>query len=195
MSYTTGDFELRMLFTNGNGGVTGEPTASFIGASNASDLLDDAENWLDRSSGILRMISDQATVTKLTAVDLTGANAPVIRGESIQGGRTSEQPVAAQVSLVWRLETGLGGRSHRGRVFWPFVSENYTPSGKAQWDAGHSPALGTIAADAFNFTFVNSGAVWAVNSRKLQAMTVITNVTARTQYLGSQRRRAEQKIP
>jgi hypothetical protein len=126
-------------------------------------------------------------------VDITPLDGTSSTSSFLTGGteRWHGQGVTAdmipQGAAIVKLQTGLRGRSNRGRLFLPFVAESEQVSGTL--DPAHPPVMATewarfltdMAADGFEL---------GVASYKLATWHVVTQLTIETK-MATQRRRMD----
>lgn len=76
-------------------------------------------------------VSDGAAVDRMTCQKLDGTSAPVELATTDDAdfvGQTPGNPIPQSAAII-KLTTALGGRSHRGRLYLPYVSEGAQNNG------------------------------------------------------------------
>lgn len=194
MPYSAGDTQARIdaRTSTASGNYDWALSWAFGNVANLNDLIDDIEGEIPASGGLTSWVSSDTFFTEITVEDLTGVNATQQRTINEQGA-AGAPPVSPQVALVHTLRTAAAGRSFRGRFYLGGIAASFLGTGNASWTSGGTPTAQQVADAVFaGFTVMGgSGGIWSVNSRKLEVLTPIQQVVARTQYLGTQRRRAE----
>lgn len=128
------------------------------------------------------LLLDGVSATVNTAWGTTGAAA------TGDGGSTGETSVSA---MIFTAQTGLGGRSHRGRYFIAGVGHSYIDAEGTRWNNGSPTSVPGKCGNAF-IGLVNAAlddGYVAVASYELADDFLVTNMLARP-YMGTQRRRA-----
>lgn len=72
--------------------------------------------------------ADSSTVGQLIATPLDGATASTTLGVTLVGG-SAQEPLPPQNAISITLNTGLRGRSRRGRIFWAATSREVSSHG------------------------------------------------------------------
>lgn len=148
-----------------------------------SNLLDLIE--ANVTAGMWNWVTSNGSVVKLTALQLDGISAPRERTlaplPKWTGGGNGE-PVL-QVAGIIKHNTTLGGRSHRGRTYLPWVAEN-------KMDSGLINSVATVQAawEAFLAAMIANAHELQVTSYKLLTSTPVAVVTAEAR-VATQRRR------
>jgi hypothetical protein len=192
MAYSSGDMAVALHMIHDASATNAVITFAVKEASTTTELGDDVQTWIGATTtGLEHLISNEAHFTKISIRDLSTTDVPDDIDINVAGAASFDS-VSVQVALVFRLRTGTAGRSFRGRMYLPFVASHWAAEDNASWNPTTTPTLQEFA-DNFASSFDGSGASGAkfgVQSRKLSVVTLGTTVTARTGYLGTQRRRA-----
>jgi hypothetical protein len=99
-------------------------------------------------------------------------------------GNVVGDPVDPGSCLGFKLSTGVGGKSNRGRLYLGAVGRGGLDAFSTAWDLATSPGSTFAgAADVFKADITASGYVWAVYSRKLDQVRQITATTPRSSIL------------
>jgi hypothetical protein len=193
MAYASSDFEVRMLFENDESTATAQCNMAVATVNSPTVMLNNIASHLTAGSGksVLDYMNSHAHCILLQAFSLSlhGVVAELaIDDVGLQG--TGSMPV--QAALVWTLLTGVPGRSHRGRIYWPFIDSGLLIPGGAQWN----PAFEEVGAVADNWQslMTGSGDVMSVNSRKNQELELVSVIRPNFQYIGTQRRRSDRFV-
>jgi hypothetical protein len=193
MAYASSDFEVRMLFENDESTATAQVNMAVATVNTPTEMLTNIASHLasGSSSSPLEYMNSHAHVILLQAFSLSlhGVVAELaIDDVGLQG--TGSMPV--QAALVWTLLTGTPGRSHRGRIYWPFIDSGLLLPGGAQWN----PAFETVGEVHTNWQalMTGSGDVMSVNSRKNQELELMQDIRPNFQYIGTQRRRSDRFV-
>jgi hypothetical protein len=171
-------------------GDTSQTAANVIhfsapGAS-ASDLLTQLDDVV--VANMWDCTSTTGKVTKLSALKLDGTSPTVDKTDlNVDGrwqGNASGQPIPQVAGLV-KLRTATRGRSHRGRVFLPWVAEDVTDKGFIS-----TTVQGNIQDAWQDFITVMSAFAYpmVVASYRLHTAAAVTEVVAEA-ATGTQRRR------
>jgi hypothetical protein len=157
----------------------------------AAATTDDIEDALDTAAGgsLWAPVVPSASVTDIAVTPLDGVHAtdhfaPGTPSHWVGQNGTDFVP---QVAVILKLSTGLRGRSHRGRVFLPFIEEGGIQNGLLD---STTAANMTTSWSSFK-TSLPTGTPsleWVVASYKLGTAPVVTNVVCET-VLATQRRR------
>jgi hypothetical protein len=193
MAYASSDFEVRMLFENDESTAVAQCNMAVATVNSPTVMLDNIASHLAAGTGksVLDYMNSHAHVILLQAFSLSlhGVIAELaIDNVGLQG--TGSTPV--QSALVWTLLTGVPGRSHRGRIYWPFIDSGLLIPGGAQWN----PAFESVGEVATNWQslMTGSGDVMSVNSRKNQELELVSAIRPNFQYIGTQRRRSDRFV-
>ena len=137
--------------------------------------------------------SAQYQANQLDVLPLDGVSATVsfVPASWPVAGETANQPVPSNVARIITLQTGIGGRSNRGRIFLAGEDNGDMLATSTAWEPTKTVDM-FGAAEAF-FSALNpgpGGSQLVVASYKLASARPVTSVVARP-YLGTQRRRAQ----
>lgn len=147
----------------------------------AADIISDWNaSQLDASGN-----SSSIDTLFVTPLDGVTASTSYPTGSSGKWVGTQSGDMVPATAAVIKLTTTLRGRSHRGRVFLPFITETAQTNGKLL--TGITGVLQTAWGN-FLVALGISGIEWVVASYKLSTAQVVNNVLAE-QALGTQRRR------
>lgn len=134
------------------------------------------ETWCE----ILRpAVCTQVTFFKVQVDDITGGpNGPFFVKQILKtGSGTNDTAVQLSSNWVLKLETGIGGKKHRGRIYVPGMSPGFTNSGLI---ASNGVALWATPLQNIRLNFITGGAncrfALVVHGRK-DAGDVFTRVT------------------
>src|SRR6266566_3805034 len=165
--------------------------------STEQDVADDfGAAWMD-STSLADVMSNLVVGDHMSVQHYDGVSAPV---DVVVGGFTgvamggSSSPVPAAVAGCITLNSGMAGRSNRGRIYLGGLSDVYVDSTGAQWASGAFPTL-ELAATSFKDLLVGGGVTSGLDvySALHNTKAPVINVIFR-RYMGTQRRRAEQQI-
>lgn len=188
MAFTSGeDWQVSLFYRDSGSGTIAENAIGIH--SEASSTASDVSTVVQASwqASQLDWVAATATINTVRVRDLAGIAAtqdfPTDGTSKWSGGGLGQS--LPQVAGIVRLQTTVAGRSHRGRVFIPFVGEGETDAGSLIDVA----ATGT-AWTAFIAALSSSSPVCELSivSRKLSALFVVDHVAAQT-ITGTQRRR------
>jgi hypothetical protein len=122
-------------------------------------------------------------VTKLDGVSLSVHYGTFAGGAGVAAGNA----LPAGTSVLYTLNTGSRGRSHRGRIYLGGVIDGVSRTDGTGPDGTGSPNI-LDAGTLFNASLISNNCNLAVLSRKLGTATDVTSVLGRS-YWGSQRDR------
>ena len=195
MAYALGDWEAVVQYHADlttficTFGVRANETAAGFDVAN-----DVAKAW-GASDSICHVQSSAVDLDGVTVNDLTGTFASSFHDFSDAEnycGQSGSGRLSPQAAFVYTMLTGLGGRSHRGRIFVGGVSTDFVDGSRQFWtDSGGdfaTAAAGLIT--ALDGTGAQESQL-CVHSRKLQALFDVTSMRPNLRYIGTQRRRAE----
>jgi hypothetical protein len=129
---------------------------------------------------------DDITVTPLDGLTASESFAPPTPAKWVGGGLGEALPAVAGIV---KLQTGLRGRSHRGRVFIPFVGEGEITVGTLIDVAAVETAWTAFTAALASDT---PSVVMGVASYKLSTFSALTAVTA--ELLAATQRRRQDRL-
>ena len=195
MAYAIGDYEAAVQY---HADLTTFVTTFGIQANEAADPADVANDvalaW-GASDSLCHVQSSAVDLDGVTVNDLTQTRASVFHDFSNaenDSGQSGSGRLPPQAAFVYTMLTGLGGRSHRGRIFLGGVSTDFVDGSRQFWtDSGGdfaTAAAGLLTALDGSST---TAAVLMLNSRKLSTLFPITSMRPNLKYIGTQRRRAE----
>jgi hypothetical protein len=180
-----------------NGTLSSEPSVNVIHVLNSNGATQVADVATDVGVAWLALIntaslfSGDYTAHDLTILPLDGTSmSQTLTPTSWPfNGSSSDLVTPSLVARVITLNTGVGGRSNRGRMFLAGEKSTDVDSPGTQWSGASSGFMQT-ASDAF-LAALNPGASASqlvVASYLLASARPVTSVLART-YFGTQRRR------
>lgn len=166
-------------------------------ASSEQDVADDfGAAWMD-SSSLSNIQASLVEGANITVQHYDGSSAPVdctVTGFTGNAMGAGAQPVPASVCGLITWKSGLAGRSNRGRTYLGGIDENFVETDGARWASGAFPTV-QIAATQFATLLVGGTTVTGLDIYSQLHNTkapVIEGVFR--QYMGTQRRRAEQAM-
>lgn len=136
-------------------------------------------------------VSLQAFVDNIVITPLDGTSASAVHTVTTNNQGEGNNQAMPAVAAIVKLETGIRGKSHRGRVYLPFVAEDQADSGRlgsaqqATTQAAWQDFLDGIAGEGDNIV---------VASYKLESADFVTSLTVEG-ALGTQRRRQSRLRP
>lgn len=141
------------------------------------------------AAAILSQVSNTARITGIAYLPLDGTSATVVISHSLPG-LASGDPLPAHVALVVTSQTGLRGRSHRGRVFLP-------PMAEGQNDASGAPSSGVLVGLQPQFNAFLAAATTAVMfpvvaSYRFASQQLITDYVVRSKWSTRRKRQGRQ---
>lgn len=153
-----------------------ETQASLLPAMNS--------NWQTHQG---ELMDSDTTVLRATAQELDGVSASIVGTLDNWTGSSGSGDNSPAYCAVVRLGTALSGRSHRGRIFLPFVLESVITNGL--FDAPNAAELAAAWAD-FQTAMQVDGWNQVVASYLLEEQQEVTNYSV-DRVAGIQRRRQE----
>jgi hypothetical protein len=171
---------------NGGAPLTAVNVMHFQKATGTSDALN-AALQTNFTAAMWGALIQAAAIYELDIIPLDGSSATSVYtvpvGLAYHGGTAGEGNPSAAVLV--KLQTGLRGRSHRGRLFLPFPGESASGNGLTL----PSSVTGMQSAwDTFKSAMNTAGYVWGVASYTLGTFSPITTLKVEAP-LGTQRRR------
>jgi len=140
-------------------------------------------------------------VVQTTDVDYLGSNYRDLDGDhdgidfgwmaGVTSGQVATETAPISISMLYSMRTEHAGKSGRGRLYVAGVTHGAFASMQLKWNLSGSPGTDiAVAADTFRDLIPGGVATasWAVYSRKLDQVNVVTTTQAQ-ELFGDQRRR------
>jgi hypothetical protein len=165
------------------------------GTATAQEVVEGVTTaWCDTGS-IWSVQSDSVVFEGAIVTPFDNASAGIPFGAEVwpeATGQVDTPPVPPQCAWVITKQTGLAGRSRRGRMYVPGVAESFLNSLNQQWTPGDATTF-QEAATAFLVSLPGTvaGTELQVYSEVEEGVAEVTFLRSNIGYIGTQRRRAK----
>jgi hypothetical protein len=183
-----GAFRVALRWTNGSGS---QHAVNVVHIDGGSATENDIFTLLDSHvvANLWAPVSTQCSVEQVdvTRLDGTSATQSFRTGTPTKWTGMASTDYSPQVAALVKLTTVSRGRSHRGRIFLPFVGEDVqslgviTPPSGSNWQSNWTDFLAAL---------VTAGKPLVVASYKLASMETVSHATTEL-FSATQRRRQE----